>query len=84
MSIEGFTEYKRREFCNDVKCPVQMELNRLAEKPEEYEKIRKTCSTACVYTTWQFHHWLIEKGYLILLPIKRKVNIEFDAENSKP
>ena len=68
MSIEGFTEYKRREFCNDVKCPVQMELNRLAEKTEAYEQVRKTCSIACVYTTWQFHHWLIEKGYLILRP----------------
>lgn len=68
MSLEGFTEYKRREFCNDVKCPVQMELNRLADKPEEYERIRQTCSTACKYTTWQFHHWLIEKGYLILKP----------------
>jgi hypothetical protein len=68
MSIEGFIEYKRREFCNDVQCPVQMKLNRLAEKSEEYEKIRQTCSTACVFTTWQFHHWLIEKGYLILRP----------------
>jgi hypothetical protein len=65
---EGFTEYKRREFCNDIKCPVQTKLNRLAEKTEEYERVRKTCSTACVYTTWQFHHWLIEKGYLILKP----------------
>jgi hypothetical protein len=70
MSIEGFTEYKRREFCNDVKCPVQMKLNSLAEKSEEYEQIRKTCSTACVYTTWQFHHWLIEKGYIIIASLK--------------
>jgi phosphoserine aminotransferase len=66
MSLEGFREYKRREFCNDVKCPVQMKLNQQKEKSEEYEKIRKTCSTACVYTTWQFHHWLIEKGYLLI------------------
>jgi hypothetical protein len=68
MSLEGFTEYKRREFCNDVKCPVQMELNRQTEKSEKYERTRRTCSTACKYTTWQFHHWLIEKGYLILKP----------------
>jgi hypothetical protein len=68
MSLEGFTEYKRREFCNDVKCPFQMELNRKLEKSEEYERIRQKCSTACVYTTWQFHHWLMEKGYLILRP----------------
>jgi hypothetical protein len=68
MSTEGFTEYKRREFCNDVKCPVQMELNSCRDRPEEYERIRQTCSTDCRYTTWQFHHWLIEKGYLILKP----------------
>ena len=68
MSLEGFIEYKRREFCNDVKCPVQMELKNLKDKPDEYERIRQTCNTACKYTTWQFHHWLIEKGYLILKP----------------
>jgi phage FluMu protein Com len=84
MTLEGFVEYKRREFCNDVKCPVQMELNRLAEKSEAYEQIRKTCSTACRYTTWQFHHWLIEKGYLIVKPIKRKVNVVSNSKNAKP
>jgi hypothetical protein len=68
MTTEGFTEYKRREFCKDIKCPVQNELDRLAEKSKEYELNRETCSTACCYTTWQFHHWLIEKGYLILKP----------------
>lgn len=73
MPFEHFVEYKRREFCNDVKCPVQMELNSQKDKPEEYERIRQTCSTACKYTTWQFHHWLTEKGYLILKPIKGKV-----------
>jgi len=73
MSIEGFKEYKRREFCNDVNCPVQIELNKQQEKSEAYEKIRRTCSTACCYTTYQFHHWLIEKGYLILKPINEKV-----------
>jgi phage FluMu protein Com len=46
MSTEGFTEYKRREFCNDIKCPVQMELNQQQEKSEAYEKIRRTCSTS--------------------------------------
>ena len=70
MSLEGFTEYKRREFCNDVKCPVQMKLNQQEEKSEEFEQTRKTCSTACVYTTWQFHHWLIEKGYIIIASLK--------------
>jgi hypothetical protein len=68
MSTEGFTEYKRREFCKDVKCPIQTELNKHPENSEAYEKTRKTCTTACIHTTYEFHHWLIEKGYLILKP----------------
>jgi hypothetical protein len=77
MSPDSFTEYKRREFCKDVKCPVQLELNRHEEKSEAYEKARKTCLTACRYTTYQFHHWLIEKGYMILKP-------ENAAEKNQP
>jgi len=68
MSIEGYVEYKRREFCNAVKCPVQMKLNELKEGSAKYEEVRRTCRTECRYTAWQFHHWLIEKGYLILRP----------------
>jgi len=74
MSVEGFIEYRRREFCKDVKCPVQIELNKQTEKSEAYERIRKTCSSACVFTTWQFHHWLIEKGYIIIASLKLKNN----------
>jgi hypothetical protein len=73
MEVPGFTEYKRREFCNDVKCPIQMELNKQQEKSEAYERIRRTCKNACFCTTYQFHHWLIAKGYLILKPTKEKV-----------
>lgn len=72
MPLEGFTEYKRREFCKDVKCPVQVKLNQQKEKSEEYEQIRKKCSTDCIYTTWQFHHWLIEKGYIIIASLNLK------------
>ena len=68
MSLEGFIEYKRREFCNDMECPVQMELNKLEDGSEKYELVRRTCRDNCRYTTWQFHHWLMEKGYLILRP----------------
>ena len=68
MTLEGFIDYERREFCNDVNCPMQIELNTLATGSEEYEYVRKTCRTNCRYTTWQFHYWLIEKGYLIVRP----------------
>ncbi|MGD6806873.1 MAG: hypothetical protein ACQCN4_07930 [Candidatus Bathyarchaeia archaeon] len=68
MIPQGYIEYKRREYCKDVKCPRQLELNRQVEGSPEYEKTRSQCSSACLYTTWQFHHWLIEKGYLIVKP----------------
>jgi hypothetical protein len=71
--MENFIEYKRREFCKDMKCPTQKKLNRQKENSKEYETIRKTCRTDCLYTTWQFHHWLIDKGYLIIKPAKTKV-----------
>jgi hypothetical protein len=70
MSLEGFKPYIRREFCNDINCPKQIKLNNLQMASPPYERIRQTCRTDCKYTTWQFHHWLIEKGYLILKPMK--------------
>ena len=70
MSLEGFKTYKRREFCNAIKCSTQIKLNNLKVGSPAYEDTRQTCRTDCKYTTWQFHHWLIEKGYLILKPMK--------------
>jgi hypothetical protein len=70
MSIDGYNDYQRREFCQDVHCPVQIELNAQPESSEGYEPIRRTCKTDCRYTTYQFHHWLINKGYLIVRPKK--------------
>lgn len=74
MTAKGFAEYKRREFCKDIKCIVQIELNNLSETSPAYEQVRKKCSAACLYTTWQFHHWLIEKGYMVLINEKLKNN----------
>ena len=70
MHLQGYVEYKRREFCNDVQCPVQVELNAAAEGSDRYEEIRSICKDACRFTTYQFHHWLIEKGYSIIRPEK--------------
>ena len=68
MALDGYVEYKRREFCKEVQCPVQLELNKLEEGSPAYEQTRQKCGQGCLYTTWQFHHWLIEKGYLIVKP----------------
>ncbi|MBN1384804.1 MAG: hypothetical protein JW983_07990 [Elusimicrobia bacterium] len=70
MPINGYTDYKRREFCKDIKCPVQLKLDSAKEGSEEYEEIRNKCKNACIYTTYQFHHWLINKGYEIVRPDK--------------
>jgi hypothetical protein len=74
MTVEGFVEYKRREFCRDVKCPVQVELNKHVEGSADYEETRKKCGSGCLCTTWQFHHWLIEKGYMLLVSAQLKGN----------
>ncbi len=66
MPIQGYVDYKRREFCKDVRCPVQLELDTKKEGSQEYEQVRKACKTNCKYTTYNFHHWLIDKGYLIV------------------
>jgi hypothetical protein len=70
MSISGYVDYKRREFCKDIPCPVQVDLDAQSEGSEEYERVRGICKSDCRYTTYQFHHWLIEKGYLIIRPEK--------------
>lgn len=70
MAMPGYIDYKKREYCNDLKCPVQMELNSQGAGSAEYEKIRNTCKSSCKHTTYEFHHWLIEKGYEIVRPAK--------------
>jgi len=66
MSIDGYIDYQRREYCKDIKCPVQTDLESKEAESEEYEKIRNICQAECRHTTYEFHHWLIEKGYLIV------------------
>lgn len=70
MPVKGYIEYKRREFCKDVKCPVQTELDALAEGSAGYEKTRLICKEKCKYTTYEFHHWLIDRDYIIIRPEK--------------
>ena len=70
MPLDGHVDYKRREFCNDVKCPLQLLLNKQDEGSEGYEEIRRICKENCIFTTYDFHHWLIEKGFLIVKPKK--------------
>jgi hypothetical protein len=67
-SLDGYIDYKRREYCKDVQCPIQLLLNKEMEKTAEYEEIRAICASSCIHSTHEFHHWLTEKGYLIARP----------------
>jgi hypothetical protein len=67
-SIAGYTDYQRREYCRDIDCPRQKELESKPSGSQEYEEIRNKCKNECLHTTYEFHHWLIGKGYLIVRP----------------
>ncbi len=68
MTLEGYLEYQRREFCKDLPCPIQVLLEAELSGTPRYEQIRDICKTDCIHTTYEFHHWLIQKGYLLLKP----------------
>jgi len=70
MPPAGFTEYKRREFCRDVRCPVQALLDGEKEGTGKYGEIRAVCGSACIRSAHEFHRWLTGKGFLILKPTK--------------
>lgn len=66
--MEGYIAYRRREYCNDVRCPVQLRLNAVEPGSPEYQRIRQACLTDCLHTTYEFHHWLMDHGYLLVRP----------------
>jgi hypothetical protein len=68
MAFEGYVEYQRREFCKDQKCPLQSLLDAEGEDTPKGQQVRGICKSACIHTTYEFHHWLIQKGYLLVRP----------------
>jgi hypothetical protein len=66
MAIPGYVEYQRREFCKDIRCPIQKLLDQAAEASAECEEIRGVCKSDCIHTTYEFHHWLIQHGYEVV------------------
>ena len=70
MTIQGHTDYQRREYCKAIKCEVQLALEAAPEGSDDYQAVRAKCINACIHTTYEFHHWLIEKGYLLVRPVK--------------
>ena len=70
MAIEGYVEYRRREYCKALPCPIQVLLDAEPEGSPRYEQIRNICKSNCIHTTYEFHHWLIQQGYQIVRPAR--------------
>jgi hypothetical protein len=68
MSIAGFADYQRREFCKAIRCPVQVLLEGQSVGSAAFDLVRGICQTDCIHSTYEFHHWLIEHGYLVVRP----------------
>jgi hypothetical protein len=68
MAIPGYIDYQRREFCKAIQCPIQRLLDSAGEGSAEGEEVRAVCKSDCIHTTYEFHHWLIQQGYLVVRP----------------
>lgn len=68
MAIDGYIDYKRREYCKDIRCPIQGLLDKTEPGSADAETVRGVCIGSCIHTTYEFHHWLIEKGYELVRP----------------
>ena len=68
MTIPGFIDYERRSYCKAVLCPVQVLLDKADPNGPDHDEIRSICSSRCIHTTYDFHHWLIKHGYQLVKP----------------
>lgn len=66
MPLSGYRDYERREYCKDIACPVQLLLDRQPPDSDGYQEVRELCINSCIHSTYEFHHWLIEKGFLVV------------------
>jgi hypothetical protein len=68
MGTPAYVPYKRREYCKDIRCPIQHQLDKHQPGTDEYEQVRGICKAECIHTTYEFHHWLMDHGYEIVRP----------------
>ncbi len=66
--MDGYIEYQRREYCHDIQCPVQALMDKQVPDSPESQAVRAICINHCIHTTYEFHHWLIKMGYLVIRP----------------
>ena len=73
MHPDAITPYKKREFCNNIKCPIQLELNKHMENiinennPDPENHIEKLETLAKFENTaWKFHRAISQQGFAIM------------------
>jgi hypothetical protein len=60
-------EYPSREFCKDVKCPVQHILDEMLHHGKDIKVVKSSlCFHNCIKSAWDFHDWLQKHGYIII------------------
>lgn len=45
-----------------------MMMNKKEQDSEDYNDLREICKENCLHTTYEFHHWLIENGFMLVRP----------------
>lgn len=53
-------EYKSREFCRDIKCSVQKNIDRGVLTKDQLRRVCRKCKAH------EFHKWLKENNYSII------------------
>ncbi|MBU2560827.1 MAG: hypothetical protein KKD17_00895 [Nanoarchaeota archaeon] len=61
----GEEHYKSREFCRDIGCEVQQELDRHERGSKMYEQAKQECRGNCKETRQTFLMWLRENEYAL-------------------
>ena len=56
-------EYQRREFCKDIGCEAQKEID--GGDDAVYQEVREAHCKKCMAHT--FHAWLNDKGYRVVI-----------------
>jgi hypothetical protein len=59
-------EYRSHEFCRDVPCRVQLDLESHQKGSKMYEQAKTECKDRCRYSRISFISWLLEHGYSVL------------------
>jgi len=63
--VDSAAEYTSREFCRDVECETQQELDSCPKESIEYSRISNSCRYRCSHTKEDFILWLARNGYKV-------------------